>query len=354
MTAKDELNHILDLIRKYNLPLSPILEYAINEKIELYTDEPEEPSDIVCEPQLEYTIRKELEDYIKDFAYLSVGISAGRKLPHKAILLIGIVHLIENDTISENKIPLDKSISDVFTDYWNSYFKDSIVPSVWTPFYHLKSEPFWHFKAADTEERLQMLLSFGGTPSVGKMRPIIKYAYLDDELFSLLKDERSRTQIREVLIKNYLTDNSLTVGSSVESKVNDDDVLFKKVLDWSMFNAGTTIPTQYHCAIQSVCDEHVLRGGSKHVTIVFEGIEYDAVLRSPDIKGRVANCLQFNWSKNSPLAQVLRSKYNDVYKSLLAQRTNHPGKIPVLPEALKCSLAFCKSANANTYILTSL
>ena len=34
MTPIEELNQLLKLIRKYNLPLSPILEYAINEKIE--------------------------------------------------------------------------------------------------------------------------------------------------------------------------------------------------------------------------------------------------------------------------------------------------------------------------------
>ena len=33
MKTKEELNLILTLIRKHNLPLSPILEYAIQEKI---------------------------------------------------------------------------------------------------------------------------------------------------------------------------------------------------------------------------------------------------------------------------------------------------------------------------------
>ena len=33
MTRKEELYQILELIRKYNLPLSPILEFAIKEMI---------------------------------------------------------------------------------------------------------------------------------------------------------------------------------------------------------------------------------------------------------------------------------------------------------------------------------
>lgn len=39
MTPKEELELILKLIKKYNLPLSPILEYAINEEKEKHTEE---------------------------------------------------------------------------------------------------------------------------------------------------------------------------------------------------------------------------------------------------------------------------------------------------------------------------
>ena len=48
MTPKEELDLILKLIRKYNLPLSPILEYAVNEKKEEYPDE-DMPSAIIPE-----------------------------------------------------------------------------------------------------------------------------------------------------------------------------------------------------------------------------------------------------------------------------------------------------------------
>lgn len=43
MKPREELNLILKLIRKYNLPLSPILEYAVNEKKDEYPEVVEEP-----------------------------------------------------------------------------------------------------------------------------------------------------------------------------------------------------------------------------------------------------------------------------------------------------------------------
>lgn len=41
MTPREELDLILKLIRKYNLPLSPILEYAVNEKKDEYPEKGE-------------------------------------------------------------------------------------------------------------------------------------------------------------------------------------------------------------------------------------------------------------------------------------------------------------------------
>lgn len=206
MTKIEELHHIIELLKKHDLPISPILEYAIKEREDQYimAESLEDGVAMVCEPQPEFTVYKELEDYEKEFTCLSVGISGGKKLPHKAILLIGIMRLIENGIIDENKIPLEKPIADVFSSVWNEYFAENHVPSVWTPFYHLKSESFWHFKAADTEEKLQMLMSFGGTPSVGKMRPVIKYAYLDEALFSFMKNAKNRNMLTAILVNTYI------------------------------------------------------------------------------------------------------------------------------------------------------
>ena len=139
MTKIEELHHIIELIKKHDLPLSPILEYAIKERQDQYikADSLENGIATVCEPLPDFTIYKELEDYVKEFACLSVGVVGGRKLPHKAILLISIMHLIETGVIEENKIPLEKRISSVFISTWKQYFKEAKVPSVWTPFWYM-------------------------------------------------------------------------------------------------------------------------------------------------------------------------------------------------------------------------
>lgn len=208
MKERKELELILSLIKKHNLPLSPILEYAIKERQDQYikAESLENGVAMVCEPQPDFAVYKELEDYRKEFACLSVGVVGGRKLPHKAILLISIMHLIETGAIEENKIPLDKEISSVFVSTWKTYFNDAKVPSVWTPFWYMKSEPFWHFKAAESEDVLSALLSFAGHPSIGQMRPVIKHAFFDDVLFNYMQIERNRKQLTEVLLKTYINE----------------------------------------------------------------------------------------------------------------------------------------------------
>lgn len=199
-----ELYHILELIKKHDLPLSPILEYAIKERERQYS---ESTSTIETDVRMEMSDvkqDKDLSDYTDDFASLSVAVSKGKKLPHKAILLLGIMQLIEDGELDGNIIPLDKSIADAFCKSWDKYF-DTKAPSVWTPFYHLKGEPFWHFKARESDEKLDMLLGFGGTPSIGKMRPVIRYAYFDDKLYGLMNNVSSREVLRRVLIENYLS-----------------------------------------------------------------------------------------------------------------------------------------------------
>lgn len=203
MTKIEELKYLVELLNKHDLPLSPILEYAITEREEQYRAEANSIA-LVREQEPAFEIYKELEDYSQEFANLSVGVSKGRKLPHKAILLIAIMHLFETNVISENRIELDKTITTTFTDCWRTFYNDVKVPSVWTPFWYLKSESFWHFKPNGNEELLQGLLDFAGHPSIGQMRSVIKYAYLDDALYNYFQDRNDREHLKAVLVKAYI------------------------------------------------------------------------------------------------------------------------------------------------------
>ena len=118
--------------------------------------------------------------------------------------LISILTLVDNGPITENKIPLYKTIANAFASTWGDYLHNTKTPSVWIPFWYMKSEPFWHFKALADENILQNLLCFAGHPSVGQMRNVIKYAYVDEQLFSLMQERDERQKLKVALIETYL------------------------------------------------------------------------------------------------------------------------------------------------------
>ena len=202
MTTKEELELVLQIMKKHDLPMSPILEYTIKEKIDgdkssttlpLNSTPVKEPFNVVTNAS-----------YVEIFRNLSIGVQNGKKLPHKAVLLLSILTLIENGTITENKIHLNKTITNTFASTWIDYLHNSKIPSVWIPFWYMKSESFWHFKALADENILQNLLCFAGHPSVGQMRNVIKYAYVDEQLFSLIQDREENSKLKKVLIDTYL------------------------------------------------------------------------------------------------------------------------------------------------------
>lgn len=206
MTNIDELHLLLELIIKHNLPLSPILEYAIREKEEQYLME---GSDSHSVPVLDSvaTCSKDNHDfdyYVNCFYNLSVGVAKGRKLPHKAILLLAVFNLIENGIISTNVIPIDAVLSKAFGEQWTRYFDDLKAPSAWIPFWYMKSEPFWHFRSNNCDSTLAALLSFAGHPSKGQMQPVIKCAYFDNALWSFLENDGCKEKFKEVLIETYI------------------------------------------------------------------------------------------------------------------------------------------------------
>ena len=201
MTTKEELELVLQIMKKYDLPMSPILEYAIKEKIEGNTS-PTAPikNTLIKEPINNNTNTS----YVDIFRSLSTGVQNGKKLPHKAVLLLSFLSLVDNGAITENKILLDKTIANAFASTWGDYLNNTKIPSVWIPFWYMKSEPFWHFKALEDEIILHNLLCFAGHPSVGQMRNVIKYAYVDEQLFSLMQNREDCSKLKEALIETYL------------------------------------------------------------------------------------------------------------------------------------------------------
>lgn len=205
MTEKEELELILKLLQKHGLPLSPILEYSIQERLSLFQEESDKVSDgLVFE---EFSSNKEripLSDYEEMFANLNVNVSVGKAAPNKAILLLLTIKLLEDEELIENCIISNKTLSKAFDEQWQYYFKNSKTPSAWTPYYRMRTEPFWHFKSNGCNELIDEINREPDKMTIGKLRSLIKYAYIDESLWEYLHKEYYRRRLREILVNNYI------------------------------------------------------------------------------------------------------------------------------------------------------
>ena len=125
----------------------------------------------------------------------------GRRAPHKAILLLSIMDLIEAGAITTPRIVLTKQLEEAFEKEWNCFVGSPLVfkCKIATPFWHMQNEPFYSLYHNSYEE----LSSKGSSYSLSRLRKDV-YAIIDNDLFSQMRIDSSRSDFREALIKTYL------------------------------------------------------------------------------------------------------------------------------------------------------
>ena len=126
--------------------------------------------------------------------------------PHKAIMLLSVIDLVEYGVTTSNQIEFSERLELQFQHNWSRYVGQSDIfqPRVGTPFWHLNNEPFWRLVPYEGgDEAIAMHLQ-GNPYAPGPTRKLIRYAEIDQALFDLLQDETYRAKFRTTLIKHYL------------------------------------------------------------------------------------------------------------------------------------------------------
>lgn len=155
---------------------------------------------------------KDLTYYVKAFTHLNRA-SVNGGAPHKPVLLLSVLQLIEGGLISENKIFITPELVSQCKTYWNLLVTTNHVPNFALPFYHLIGEKadFWHLEAYDGFAG--MLTSSNSIRSFKALSEGIRYARFDEELFILFADRGSREVLRQALLKRYFPEAKLALQS---------------------------------------------------------------------------------------------------------------------------------------------
>lgn len=170
-----------------------------------------------------------IDHYTNLFESLHTNVQKGKPAPHKALLLLAIIDLIEDGTIYDNRILLTDELEATYKKLWKKLLGKSLLfsPDVYKPYYHMNHEPFWelipvdsvpasHQMVADDSHAYTAALQKKEEPRYTKkwMRSHYRYAEIDIELFRILQDENVRAQLRLTLIGSYL------VGQPIELPIS--------------------------------------------------------------------------------------------------------------------------------------
>ncbi|MBE9054212.1 HNH endonuclease [Nostocales cyanobacterium LEGE 11386] len=128
--------------------------------------------------------------------------------------------------IKDRYITISDDLIDTFKYYWDIITPNSFRGSDFAlPFFHLKNDKgqFWHIKYSSKYD--------GGRPqTIPKLRNDIDYAYLDEELFSLIQDEVCRNELIDALVSTWLNSNTgiiLTINQNFQSNNQEKEILSK-------------------------------------------------------------------------------------------------------------------------------
>ena len=140
--------------------------------------------------------KKDSEYYINCFKNLNRSKKAGQVAPHKVVLLLAVIELIEKGIIKNEVIELSDELINAFTRIWNDGVKSDIFKcNIALPYYHMNSEPFW--KLICHKDTLPLT-----TPSINTLRNNYKGAKIDPDLYCFMRTPVGKEELREELSKH--------------------------------------------------------------------------------------------------------------------------------------------------------
>lgn len=165
-------------------------------------------------------------DYIEAFKSLKTNNKYRRKSPHKAILLLTIIDMFENNVLSDNVVRYDDRLKKTFLQVWNRTLpgEAKFLPDAYLPFWYMQSEPFWHIvPLRGKKDILALLRDEHVKPSEAKLRDCVDYAELDNELYFLMTISSGRRALKRALLETYFSLSEQEIETLSESSDNTID-----------------------------------------------------------------------------------------------------------------------------------
>jgi putative restriction endonuclease len=123
--------------------------------------------------------------------------------PHKPILLLSVIDLLDRGAITANEIPLSDELVRSFRRHFEVVRAEDDQPTIQNPYFHLSGDDFWRLIPKPGEPMFYRPGATGGAPSVAELRRRVAYAQFDDGLWALVGDPKARSLLRKALVARY-------------------------------------------------------------------------------------------------------------------------------------------------------
>ena len=195
MEELDKAYEAVDMLKALDLPISKAQLDDIERLEEEYGKEHREDLG-------SYFFEKCFTNYTKRIMNIKQAKIRGEVIVAKPVLLLAIIDGIDSELFIENKFLLTEWLEARYEELMRMYMKNSQFDKptdISNPFWHLQSDGFWHLQLAERPQE-------SVTPSKRWLKEKVSYAYFDEDLWLLLKDEAWRTKLRDYIIEHKLTD----------------------------------------------------------------------------------------------------------------------------------------------------
>ena len=123
--------------------------------------------------------------------------------PHKPVLLLSIIDLLDQGIIKTNAVPLSDDLVQTFKRYFEVVREGSDQPTIQNPFFHLSGDGFWQLVPVAGQEPIYRQGAVSGAPSVAEIRRRVAYGMFDADFWGLMSDDVARHQLREAIFARY-------------------------------------------------------------------------------------------------------------------------------------------------------
>ena len=162
--------------------------------------------------------QNKLAVYARKVIKLKQGSTKYGKAPHKPVLLITLLELIEKQFITENQVTITPELVATFKENFSLLVKTAHKDDFTQPFFYLQSDDFWFLKT-----KTGMLLDTY-IRSVQTLGDRLDYGYFTDDLFKLLANDYARLYLKNTLLDYYFADTKtgfLQIKKAGRSYLND-------------------------------------------------------------------------------------------------------------------------------------